>query len=56
MNNPVLPAADVATRVKIVAVAAAATIVAGLVATHAQPRSGSLDPHARTTSHTVLGN
>jgi hypothetical protein len=53
MNNATLPTADLATHVKIVAIAVAATIVAGLVAMGAQTRPGSIDPLAQITGHTV---
>jgi hypothetical protein len=53
MNNATLHTADLATHVKIVAIAVAATIMAGLVAMGAQTRRGSFDPLLQTTGHTV---
>jgi hypothetical protein len=53
MNNSTLPTADLATHMKIVAIAVAATIVVGLVAMSAQTRHGSSDPLLQTTGHTV---
>jgi hypothetical protein len=53
MNNATLPAADLAMHAKIVAIAVAATIVAGLVAMGAQARPGSSVPLLQTIGHTV---
>jgi hypothetical protein len=53
MNNATLPASDIATHVKIVAIAAAATIVAAVVGMGAQTRPGGSKPLLQVTSHTV---
>jgi hypothetical protein len=53
MNNATPPAADLATHVKIVGIAVAATIAAGLVGTCAQTRPGGSKPILQTTSHII---
>jgi hypothetical protein len=52
MNNATLPTADLATHVKIVAIAVVATIVAGLVAMGARMKSGNSDLLLQTIGHT----
>ncbi len=53
MNNATLPTADLATHMKIIAIAVVATIVAGLVAMGAQTKLEGSDPRLEHTSHTV---
>jgi hypothetical protein len=53
MNNATLRAADLATHVKIVTIAVAATIVAVLIGMGAQTRPGGSKPLLQITSQTV---